>query len=571
MRRPVASLSRRARTTLVACACACVLAGCARGCKPATESRPAGGGTAEVAQQGGRLVIGIREEPETLTSLLLLTKSTRLVDNCIMSRFVTWDDSLRLVPDLIREIPTGTNGGISPDNLTYTYRLRPDARWHDGRPLTAADVVFTYRVIMHPDCGAETQQGFDIVDKVETPDSLTVVFKLREPYAGFVADTFSDEDVLPRHLLEQHVGPEFRNAPFHRAPVGSGPFEFQEWVPGSHLTVVRNADYYGGAPALETLVFQVIPDANTLALQLQSGAVDGVDGLDPAQLALVQNLPGVHVARTASLSYEHIDFNCDHPVLADARVRRALAAATDRDAIASGVYEGLAQPARADVLPLMPWYEPAADTANAYDPVRARALLEQAGWRDADGDGIRDKGGKPLRLEFSTTAGRPARERVQLVLQQQWREVGVDIVIRNYNPAVLFGSPERKGRLRTGEFQIALFGWVQQPDPSGMAQIYSSRFVPPEGQNMARFRNREADSLLALGAAQGSAQLRAHLFRQVEAVLLREVPVLPLVWLVELDAMPSRLRNFRPSPTSSGDTWNVRDWWLAADTQTPAP
>ena len=558
--------ARRAGFALLACTA--IATGCARGCRPDAESRSAAANAA-TRERGGRIVLGIREEPETLTSLLLLTKSTRLIDNCILSRFVTWDDSLRLVPDLLVEIPTGTNGGISPDNLTYTYRLKPGVRWHDGKPLTAADVEFTYRVIMHPECGAETQQGFDIIERVETPDSLTVVFKLREPYAGFVADTFSDEDVLPRHLLEHEIGANFRNAAFHRAPIGSGPFKFQDWVPGSHITVVRNDDYHGGAPELDSIVFQVIPDANALALQLQAGAIDGADGLEPAQLPALQDLDRLRIVRTPSLAYEHVDFNCEHEILRDARVRRALAAATDRDALAATVYEGLAQPARADVQPLMPWYEPAADTANAYDPARARRLLADAGWRDEDGDGVRERAGKPLRFELSTTAGRATRENAQVVLQQQWREVGVDVVLRNYNPAVLFGSPEQDGRLRSGRFDAALFGWVQQPDPSGMVQIYGSRFVPPDGQNMARFRNRSVDSLLALGAGQAAPALRAHLFRQVEAILLREVPVLPLVWILELDAVPARLRNFRPSPTSSGDTWNVHEWWLAGDDAAP--
>jgi peptide/nickel transport system substrate-binding protein len=558
------------RRIVMAVACTLVAAGCGRGCGGRTAERTATHDTGAAVVHGGRLVVGIRDEPEVLTSLLLLTKSTRLVDNCIFSRFVTWDDSLRLVPDLITEIPTGANGGISPDNLTYTYRLRPGVRWHDGRALTAADVAFTYRVIMHPECGAETQQGFDIVERVETPDSLTVVFKLREPYAGFVADTFSDEDVLPRHLLESEMGAGFRNAAFHRAPIGSGPFRFQEWVPGSHVAVARNDDYYGGRPPLDALVFRIIPDANALALQLQAGSIDGIDGAEPAQRTLIESLPGTRLYRTASLSYEHIDFNCEHPVLADARVRRALAAATDRGAIATHVYEGLAQPARADVSPLMPWYDPAADTTNAYDAVRSRALLAAAGWNDTNGDGIRERDGKLLRLEISTTAGRTTRERVQAVLQQQWRDVGVDLQIRNYNPAVLFGSPEQEGRLRTGRFEIALFGWLQQPEPSGMMQVYGSQFIPPAGQNMARFRNRAADSLLALGAQQVALPLRAHLYRQVESILLREVPVVPLVWLVELDAMPARLRAFRPNPTSAGDTWNVHEWWLAADGAMPA-
>lgn len=495
-----------------------------------------------------------------LNSVLQVTKASRAVDNAIFARFVTYDDSLRLVPDLVTEVPTTANGGIAPDGRAVTYHLRSGVRWHDGEPLTAADVVFTYQVIMHPDCGAETQQGFDVVERVETPDSLTVVFHLREPYASFVADTFSDEDVLPRHLLAAHVGPKFREAPFHRAPVGAGPFVFQEWVAGSHIRVTRWDGYHGGAPYLDEIVFKFVPEANTLALQLQAGDLDGYDQAEAAQLALLEKLPGVRLYRTPSLQYEHLDFNCEHPILSDARVRRALAVATDRDAIARHVYEGLATPARADVSPLVPWYNPAADTANAHDPARAARLLEAAGWRDADGDGIRERDGRPLRLEITTTAGRTARERAEVVLQQQWRAVGADLAIRNFDAAALFGSD---GRLRTGKFEVALFGWGQPPDPSGMEVVYGSRFVPPDGQNMGRFRNARLDSLAALGARIPDGPERTRVVREIEDILLREMPVIPLVWHLEVDPMTERLQNYRPNPTSlAGDTWNVHAWWL---------
>jgi peptide/nickel transport system substrate-binding protein len=516
-----------------------------------------------VRETGGRLVLGIQQEPEMLCSVLQLTKSSKLVNNCIFSRFVTWDDSLHLVPDLITEIPTGTNGGISPDNRTYTYHLRPGARWHDGYPLTSADVEFTFRVIMNPDCGAESQQGFDVVDRVETPDSLTVIFHLREPYASFVADTFSDEDILPKHLLERTVGPEFRNAPFHHQPVGSGPFRFVEWVSGSHIRVARFDGYYGDKAHLDEIVFKIVPDANALAVQLQAGEIDGYDQAEAAQIPLLEKLPGIRLYRTPSLEYEHLDFNCENPILSDVRVRRALAHATDRRALAEHVYEGLAEPAWADVHPLSPWYNPMADTANADDPARAQSILEGAGWRDTDGDGLRERDGRPLHLTISTTTGRTARERTEVVLQQQWRAVGVDLEIRNYNASVLFGSAEKSGVLRSGRFDVALFGWGQPPDPSAMEVVYGSHYMPPDGQNMGRFRNAEFDSLAALGARLAAQELRIDVYRQIEAILIEEVPVIPLVWMIEVDPMTDRLHDFRPNPTSSaGDTWNVNEWWL---------
>jgi peptide/nickel transport system substrate-binding protein len=509
--------------------------------------------------RGGRVVIGIQQEPEMLNNVLQVTKVSRLIGNAIFSRFVTYDDSMRLVPDLITEIPTHANGGISADNLTYTYHLRP-ARWHDGQPLTSDDVLFTYQAIMNPQVGAESQQGWDQVDRVDTPDAQTVVFHLKSVYASFVADTFFDEDVLPRHLLGPQPGAAMRTAAYNRAPVGSGPFKLKEWVPGSHLTVTRFDDYYGGAPNLDEIVFKIVPDANALAVQLQAGDLDGYEGAEGAQVPLLQRLQGVHLYRTTALQYENVAFNCENPILADVRVRQALALATDRDAIAAQVYEGLAQPARADIHPLLPWYNPRADSVGKFAPEQARALLAAAGWVDANHDGILDRAGKPLHLEINTTAGRPGRERTEAVLQQQWRQVGVDLSIRNYNGTVLFGS---EGPLRGGKFDMALFGWTQPVDPAAIEVIYGSKYVPPDGQNMGRFRNARFDSLAALGTHLVDPQQRTAVYRDIEALLLREMPVIPLVWLVELDPMTERLHEFRPNPSDAGNTWNVRNWWLS--------
>jgi peptide/nickel transport system substrate-binding protein len=345
--------------------------------------------------------------------------------------------------------------------------------------------------------------------------------------------------------------------------VGSGPFQFKEWVPGSHITLVRFDGYYGGAPNLDEIVFVVVPDANALALQLQAGEVQGYFGADASQRGMLQKLPGVRLYATPSLLCDHLDFNCETPPLDDARVRRALALATDRDAIATHVYEGLAQPARADVHPLLPWYNPIADTASAYDPARARALLASAGWRDTNGDSIADRDGRPLRLVITTTAGRPDRERTEQVLQQEWKRVGVDLVIRNAVPGVFFGTLEEGGLLRNGKFDVALYSWGQTPDPSGLETVYSSKSVPPAGQNMGRFRNARVDSLTALGARVADRAQRVRIYHDLEAILLHEVPVVPLVWHVSLNPMTDRLHEFRPNATSSGDTWNVRSWWLS--------
>jgi peptide/nickel transport system substrate-binding protein len=545
---------RGAGRTLAAFAGLLVLAACAK----KGPEHGAAGAAALTPQRGGTLVIGIPQEPEMLNSILQITKYSRLIGNTLFSRFVTYDDSMRLVPDLITEIPTYANGGITPDNLTYTYHLRPEARWHDGTPVTSADVVFTYEAIMNPAVGAESQQGFAAVEHVEAPDPHTIVFHLREIYSSFVADTFYDEDVLPRHVLQDSTD-DFRGLRFNRAPIGSGPFRFVEWVPGSHIRVSRHDTYHGGAPALDEIVFKIVPDANALAVQLQTGQVHGLDAAEASQLPLLETLPGVKLYRTQALQYENIAMNCARPTLADVRMRRALALATDRPAIAQHVYAGLASPAWADIHPLLPWYNPLADSLGRHDPEQARALIAEAGWRDTNGDGIVERGGKPLRLVMHSTAGRTARERTEAVLQQQWRAIGVDLVIENLSAPELFGD---RGPLRSGRFDLALYGWTQPVDPSAIQVIYGSRYIPPNGQNFGRFRDARFDSLAALGTQLVDPAQRVPVYREIEAVLLRQMPVIPLVWLVEADAMTTQLHEFRPNPTDAGDTWNVHRWWL---------
>ena len=294
------------------------------GCGGGEEHSATGG----KPRDGGRLVIGLQQEPDLLNNILQLRKSSRLINNALFSRFVTYDDSLRLIPDLITEIPSIANGGVRADHLQYTYHLRRDAKWHDGQPLTAADVVFTWEIIMDPDAGAESQAGWDIVERIETPDAYTVVFHLSEPYANFVEDTFYDEDVLPKHLLQGTRGKAFAESDFHRAPIGSGPFRFVEWVPGSHITLKRFDEWHGDTARLDELVFKIVPEVTALSVQLRAGEIDGCDNADVSQLAVLQRIPHMQVFETPSMAYTHVTLQCKDNILDDVRVRRALSWAT---------------------------------------------------------------------------------------------------------------------------------------------------------------------------------------------------------------------------------------------------
>ncbi len=533
------------------------------GSAPGAADASAGLASAAAPVRGGRLVIGMQQEPEILNEAVNSMVADVYVCNLIFSKFVKHNERMELVPDLIEEVPTVENGGISRDYRTYTYHLRRNARWHDGAPVTSYDAKFSYEVMMDPRINVETRQGWDVIDRVETPDSHTVVFHLREVYANFVGDCFYDESVLPEHLLRRALGPDFQNAEFHRRPIGSGPFKFKEWVSGSHIVVTANRDYYGAGPYLDEIVIAFVPDGNALVMKLETGEIGGIDNAPVALLDVISKMKGEALYRNPALFNEHLDLNCGTPILGDARVRRALALATDRAEISEKIYGGVWIPAYGDDHPRSPYYDAAVEKMNKSDPAGAKALLDQAGWADRNGDGIRERNGKPLRLCISATTGNQNRERTELVLREQYRRVGVDLVVKNYDPSVLFASYDEGGILRRGAYDIALYASLNPPDPSNKDGSYAERFIPPAGQNFTRFRNAEVSRLLAEGGRTVPFAERKSIYDRVSIIVAEQAPVIPLLWVTQLEAMPASLKNYRPNPTQSGDTWNANEWWLA--------
>ncbi|MBN2071796.1 MAG: peptide ABC transporter substrate-binding protein [Candidatus Krumholzibacteriota bacterium] len=504
----------------------------------------------------------MQQEPEILNEAVNSMVAVVYVCNLIFSKFVKHNEKMELIPDLITEIPTVENGGISPDYLTYTYHIRDDAFWHDGKPVTSADVEFSWRVMVCPDINVETRQGWDIVESVDTPDPNTVIFHLREVYVNFTGDCFYDESVLPAHLLAPSLGPEFQGLDFHRAPVGSGPFIFDEWVAGSHITVRANRDWYGDGPFLDEITIVFIPDGNSLLLQLQTGEIMGIDNAPNMLLRAVKETAGIEVYRNVALFNEHLDLNLDSPVLSDRKVRSAIAMAVDRRLLSEKIYEGIWVPAYGDDHPSSLYYTDAGRERFACDPEKAADLLREAGWIDRDGDGIREKDGRPLKMSISTTAGRVNRERTEVVLQEQLGKIGIKLEIVNYHPTVLFGSYDEGGILNTGKFDMALYAFLTPPDPSTKEGSYSEAFIPPAGQNYSRIRNSRLTRLLSGGSRTVRFEQRKKIYDEVNMILLEEVPVIALLWVTQLDAMPAGLVNYRPNPTQSGDTWNASEWYF---------
>lgn len=526
--------------------------------------RPAakGGSAAPPSEpvRGGRLVYALAQEPDHLLSPLTAMGSAGDILATVMNGLVRMDDRMRWIPDLADAVPTVENGGVRIDGrkMTVTYRLRRGVLWHDGQPFTSRDVRFTFQTIMNPRVNVLSRAGYDQIEALETPDDHTVVIRFKSLYPDYLS-LFSagvGSFILPAHLLEKSS--DLNRDPFDRHPVGTGPFRFKEWVKGSHITVERNPTYYGGEPYLEAVIFKFVPDSGQLVTQLKTGEAHVISGSDWVHLDELERLPGVKTHVTPGMMWEHLSFNLDRPVFQDVRVRRAIRAAIDRQAITRSLFKGRVEVATGDQPPLSWAHNPNLKPAGR-DVAAARRLLEEAGWRPGP-DGIYEMNGRRLSFSCSTVAGNRTREQLQQVIQQQLREAGIEMTIKNYEAAAFFDV------LMKRNFDAGIWTWTSGTDPDTYPLWHSSQIPAagnPNGLNVVGWRNPEVDRLTEAARSTLDKETRRKAYWRVQELENEEVPLIFLYYQADISATSDRVRNFKPNPTYYGNTWNAREWWLS--------
>ncbi|MGQ0735560.1 MAG: peptide ABC transporter substrate-binding protein [Acidobacteriota bacterium] len=527
------------RAVLVAISVAAVAAACARG--------PAGRGPSN-----DLLIVGYDREPDTLNRF-----STHILEDIqvgVVEGLTITDDRMRIVPLLAAEVPTLDNGGVTlrPDGgMDVTWRLRPNVTWHDGTPFTSADVKFTVEAINDPAYNPESTDGFDRISSVDTPDALTAVVHYREVYAPYALQFM--RGALPRHVLE---GRDIdRAADYNRAPLGTGPYRVAEWKSGEYIRLERVASYWRGAelPKIRQILFRFIPNTNTRINQLKSGEVHLVAMFPWDKHREVAALPGIRVARTAGNAYEHVTLNQRRvPAFRDAAVRRALMHAIDRELIAASILDGLAAITHGPIQPVSWAYEDAV-TKYAFDPARARRLLDEAGWTDPDGDGIRAKDGTPLAFTLITQAGFGVRESVAQVLQRQFRDVGVAMKVQ------LVDGTSISALWFEGRFDAFLHWWQMPADPE-LTLFFAADRMPPRGRNINFIEDEALTGLVYAADRTVDLEQRRQYLSQAQRRIADLLPELPLYGITKLDAVPVGLSGFTGNPTNLGVFWNVHEW-----------
>ncbi|MBM4441998.1 MAG: peptide-binding protein, partial [Candidatus Rokubacteria bacterium] len=474
----------------------------------------------------------------------------------IYSGLVTYDKELKVAPELAE------SWSFSADCRDLTFRLRPNVRWHDGKPFTSADVLFTHATMTHPKTPTAYREDFLAVESIEAPDPLTVKIRYKTPYAKGLQSW--SMYMLPKHLLEPYVDAgTLREAPQNRtAPIGTGPYRFKEWKSGEKVVLVANPDYYvPERPYIGRIVYRVIPSQATIFLELKAKGVDAAS-LTALQYKRQTEYPAFRKAynryRYPSNSVSYLAFNGKDPRFADKRVRRALAHAINKQDLIDHVILGLGRDATGPYKPGTWAYNPAVQSP-AYDPARARALLAEAGWREKNAAGILVKDGRPFAFEILTNQGNDERKKVAEVVQAALRDIGIDVEIRMVEWATLL-----KEHVRKRNYDALVLGWGLGRDPDVFSLFHSSK-TRPEDFNITSYANPEVDELLERGRSTCIQAERARFYHRVHEILADEVPVLFLYARDALPVVTSRMRGVEPAP--AGIQYNFHEWYVPRELQ----
>nr|MBC7245475.1 peptide ABC transporter substrate-binding protein [Chloroflexota bacterium] len=459
------------------------------------------------------------------------------------------DENGQIQPDL------ADTWEISPDNLTYTFHLRQNVRWHDGTPFTADDVVFTINILRSPDFQGQPQiaELWQMVT-VERSDRYTVRFTLSEPFAPFLH--YTTIGLLPAHLLQDVPIKQLSSHPFNLHPIGTGPFKIGE-VTSKHALLEANADYYAGRPYLDKIEFLFYPDYPSVLAAYQRGEIHGIGRVPLEYLPEVLAEDELQLYSAPLSGYGLVFLNLDRPVFQEKEVRQALLWALDRQRIIDQILDGQAVLAHGPVMPFS-WAYEAHAPQYAYDPVKARNLLEKAGWIDADGDGVREKG--DLRLEFALlTNDDETRIKIINEITRQWAEIGVRAV-----PQAVGVAGVVRDFLMPRNYDAILYEWQQLPtDPDPYPQWHSTQKLGM-GQNFTGYSNEQADLLMEEARRTTDPVRRAALYRQLQRILAEDVPELPLYHPVYHYAVDKRVQNVRVGPMQDyADRFRtVAEWYI---------
>lgn len=496
-------------------------------------------------RRGGKLVLAITTDPSTLNCGIESSQIVATVTTQIYSGLVHLDEGSRAHPELAQ------SWDISPDGRTYTFRLRENVRWHDGMPLTSADVKYSFENLVGK-YNARGREAYRNISQIETPDKRTVIVRLKRPYSPFM-EILSAHDgcIMPKHIYE---GTDVMKNPHNlKNPIGTGPFKLKEWMRGSHITLVRNENFFKkGRPFLDSLIFRIIPNAASRAIAFETGEVQAITGSQSfpyQQLDRLKKLPNIILKDIGSPSVIGLHFNFKgNPILAKREVRMAIAHAIDREFIVEHGFRGSGKLIDSIIPAGIPWaYNPEVPK-YPHSLERANALLDQAGYPR------RERTRFSLRLAFES--GNANSERPSEIVREQLRKAGIDVQLERLERSVMLSKVFEKY-----DYDLWWGPLTTRGHPAlGVARLYTTSSITGKPfTNFTRYSNPRVDELFDLAVTTTNRAEMVKAYREIQEIIMRDLPSIPVADRLQ----PNIIRDeFRGAFTSS-ETYERMDevWW----------
>ncbi len=500
------------------------------------------------SQEGGTLIDAMTGEPSGLISMIAGESASSAITANIFNKLLKYDKNLDLEGELAE------SWQVSSDQKTITFKLKPNLKWADGKPLTSADVLWTWHAVIDEKTGSPYASDYQLVKKADAPDPLTFNITYDQAYAPAL-DSWAGLQILPKHLLE---GQDLHTTAFARNPVGSHYYKLDSWSHGENLKLSRNSSAVLGQAKIDKLVTRIIPDNSAQFLELMAGNIDSM-ALDPIKYSRI--IPArPELQKTLALykelgnSYTYLGFNLKHKPFDDKRVRLAINYAIDKQEIIDGVYLGLGINIASPYKPGTRWSSPNLKP-YPYDPAKARALLKEAGFADSNGDGILERDGKPFSFEMITNQNKE-REKSAVLIQRRLKEVGIDVQIRAIEWASFISR-----FIKTGDFDVVVLGWSLGLDPDQYNIWHSSQQAP--GQfNFIGYNNPVADKLLEQGRLELNPDRRMKIYHEFSKVLLEDSPIVFLSAGYGLTAIHKRVKGIETPAPPAGIGYNSETWYI---------
>jgi peptide/nickel transport system substrate-binding protein len=538
---------------------------------------------------GDWLILHSLSDPEQLNPLTSNDSASSEVLGFIFEALLTRDPrTLEIKPYIAEARPE-----ISPDKLVYTFKIRKDARFQDGRPLTGEDVLFSVKAIKCPFVNAPfLRVYFNSLVDAELLDPYTIRLTTKEPY-------FKNESVLggvtllPRHYYDpddllrgvsvralaqdpaklpsevKKFGEQF-NRNFNRNPLGSGPYKFTKWKTGSEVELVRDANYWGNGkpgidqPHLDRLKFRIINNMDAALNRLKSGSLDFIEALQP-----VQAVRGTSSSRFKeefkkyeyyAPTYTYFGWNNAQPIFRDKRVRQAMTYFTDRKLIVKSILFGQGEVVDSHIYLFRPEYDKSI-VGYPFDPQKGRALLAEAGWQDSDGDGVLDKmiDGKrvPFRFEIKVNSGNALRKSVALVLLDELKKHGIAASVRELDWTIFLND------VKNHQFDAVVLGWQMPTDEPDAYQVWHSSQAANKGSNAISYKNARVDEILETYRREFDERKRIEMYKEFQRILHEEQPYTFLFVRKQISAVQRRFQNVEVFPAGLRPI----DWWVPARNQ----